>query len=58
LRAELAQEVVAMQKVQAAHGSRVVLDIGGVRPTVRLPKVFKGTFFMYRFSLGAASRVK
>ncbi len=31
LRAELAQEVAAMQKVQAAHRSRVVLDIGGVR---------------------------
>ena len=31
LRAELAQEVAAMQKVQASHRSRVVLDIGGVR---------------------------
>ena len=31
LRAELAQEVATMQKVQAAHRSRVVLDIGGVR---------------------------
>jgi hypothetical protein len=31
LRAELTQEVAAMQKVQAAHRSRVVLDIGGVR---------------------------
>ena len=31
LRAELAQEVAAMQKVQTAHRSRVVLDIGGVR---------------------------
>ncbi len=31
LRAELVQEVAAMQKVQAAHRSRVVLNIGGVR---------------------------
>ena len=31
LRAELAREVATMQKVQAAHRSRVVLDIGGVR---------------------------
>ena len=31
LRAELAQEVAAMQKLQTSHRSRVVLDIGGVR---------------------------
>jgi hypothetical protein len=31
LRAELAQEVVAIQKVQTSHRSRVVLDTGGVR---------------------------
>jgi hypothetical protein len=31
LRAELAQEVAAVQKIQAVHRSRVVLDIGGVR---------------------------
>ena len=54
LRAELAQEVAAMQKVQAAHRSRVVLDIGGVRhvtsvatlrsrPGTMLDAMFSGT---------------
>ena len=38
LRAELAQEVAAMQKVQAAHRSRVVLDIGGVRQSPQWPR--------------------
>ena len=38
LRAELAQEVAAMQKVQASHRSRVVLDIGGVRQSPPWPR--------------------
>ena len=53
LRAELAQEVSAMQKVQAAHLGRVVLDIGGVehvtsvatlrsRPGTMLDAMFSG----------------
>jgi hypothetical protein len=51
LRAEVAQEVAAMQKIQAAHRSRVVLDIGGVRhvtsvatsrPDTMLDAIFSG----------------
>ena len=56
LRAELAQEVAAMQKVQASHRSRVVLDIGGVRhvtsvatlrsrPGTMLDAMFSGSCF-------------
>ena len=56
LRAELAQEVLAMQKVQTAHLGRVVLDIGGVqhvtsvatlrsRPGTMLDAMFSGMFF-------------
>ncbi len=55
-RAELAQEVTAMQKVQAAHRSRVELDIGGVRhvtsvatlrsrPGAMLDAMFSGSCF-------------
>ena len=58
LRAELAQEAAAMQKVQAAHRSRVVLDVGGVRhvtsvatlrsrPGSMLDAMFSGTQLMH-----------